>query len=437
MNREEFGNIIGKRLSEIHLTDGEKSRLRASLMAEMAQAPRKTLSYPSKRIVSPFHFIMVHNRAILASFLALFLAGGSSISYAAENALPGDLLYPIKVEVNEPVELALATSPEAKASLSVSFADRRLEEAGKLAAAGKLSPSLEQTVNSQFKDQADQVNAHLAMLDQTDKTASAEISDRFEAVLSAHEEVLARLAAKTANGVKTNVALVAQTVHAQASKLAERNLAYAETIAVSGSGGDQIRTMAVPVAEPAMLSISKATTDAISAEEKSTTTASTTEEELAISVRLYTHASSTLSDAHSLLNNAEIGDGARTEATAELTAIDDELTNAKVAIDAGDGQTAWNLAHDAFIRAIKFGILLKAGTYDGDFSMAEDPSDLPPADGEEDSSATTTESASTTATLGTTTPEEESTTTASTSASSGTTTETIQSIKEILRSAVR
>ena len=59
--------------------------------------------------------------------LALMFGGGG-ISYAAEGAVPGDALYPIKVSVNEEVRDLVAFSPEAKADWETRRLERRLAE---------------------------------------------------------------------------------------------------------------------------------------------------------------------------------------------------------------------------------------------------------------------------------------------------------------------
>ena len=63
-------------------------------------------------------------RAIASLFILIFV--GASTSYAAEMALPGDILYPVKAVVNENVVSALAFSEEAKANRSATLALRRL-----------------------------------------------------------------------------------------------------------------------------------------------------------------------------------------------------------------------------------------------------------------------------------------------------------------------
>ena len=95
---------------------------------------------PTKQTVSALSILMLRTRSLYAGALALVLvvAGGTQASMAAENAVPGNVLYPIKVEMAEPIALALTASPERKAELSARFASRRVAEAAVLSSAGRL-----------------------------------------------------------------------------------------------------------------------------------------------------------------------------------------------------------------------------------------------------------------------------------------------------------
>ena len=81
-------------------------------------------------------YFQVHSlaRVTAVAMCVLLVAGGGSILTvsAAQNSLPGDFLYGIKI-VKEKVQTAVVTSPEAKVKLKIAFAGNRLEEAKVLA----------------------------------------------------------------------------------------------------------------------------------------------------------------------------------------------------------------------------------------------------------------------------------------------------------------
>lgn len=132
-------------------------------------------------------------RPVVAAGTIMVLLGGTA-SYAAEGALPGDLLYPVKVNVNEGVQVWLANSDEAKARLGASLAEKRLEEAEDLAAQGRLNAEVRAEIESRFEAHVKNFDENTKKIEARDDTkASAEFYSDFEASLKAHERILAQL----------------------------------------------------------------------------------------------------------------------------------------------------------------------------------------------------------------------------------------------------
>ena len=71
----------------------------------------------------------------IAAILSLLLGGGIS-AVAAQDSLPGDLLYPVKTLV-EDVELGLATNPETEFEIALKHAFKRFEEINTLVGEGE------------------------------------------------------------------------------------------------------------------------------------------------------------------------------------------------------------------------------------------------------------------------------------------------------------
>jgi hypothetical protein len=77
----------------------------------------------SLRKIFSLHPVLV--RAFAVVLLIIFI-GWTSLSFSAKS-VPGDVLYPVKL-LTEKVQYILTISPEGKAELHLSFADRRTEE---------------------------------------------------------------------------------------------------------------------------------------------------------------------------------------------------------------------------------------------------------------------------------------------------------------------
>jgi len=127
-------NIESKKIS---LTKEEKSSVRNILISYSKKSPYYSGIISSRRL---FDFVFLSNKKVLISaFIILILILGTGTSYAAEGSLPGDMLYPIKVNVNEQIAHLTSFTSESKAKLNTKIIKKRLEEADRLASKGKLN----------------------------------------------------------------------------------------------------------------------------------------------------------------------------------------------------------------------------------------------------------------------------------------------------------
>ena len=126
--------------------------------------------------------------AVFAVILAI-LGLTTSAAYASTEALPGDLLYPVKHGL-EQVRLAFSTSPQGEAALRADFADERLAEAEALVAAGRLAD-----LESALQGYESEITALVALAEEIPAGASAGPLEDLESRLSHNLEVLARVRA--------------------------------------------------------------------------------------------------------------------------------------------------------------------------------------------------------------------------------------------------
>lgn len=190
--------------------------------------PRRFLGLP----VQPFSFA-----------LALVLCLGVGTTYASEGALPGDVLYPIKVNVSEKVQGALAVATEDKVHWNVTLTTRRLEEAEMLAAQGRLTSAVSAEIELQLNTSAENFNEHVVALAQAPSNDAfvADAQSNLEASLDAHANVL-RILSDESPEVEAVVAPILSSVRAQEVRTKEARTKAEATITAQSS--DRVRTVA-------------------------------------------------------------------------------------------------------------------------------------------------------------------------------------------------
>lgn len=232
-------------LARESLSVSEKHALREEvkyfMLKHPARMPFVARAFVAMRAWQPagaFSFARLHPVALS---LVLVLTVGTGTSYAAEGALPGDALYPVKIHVNESVQGALALSDEAKVVWHAARVERRLAEAEALASEGRLTPAarveLETGLNAGTKDFD---TAVLAMADATNSPAViAAIASDFSANLARREKALTRVALLASSSEEAVAPIIVQ-VRSRAER-AQRVREVAERFASAESTYSAVR----------------------------------------------------------------------------------------------------------------------------------------------------------------------------------------------------
>lgn len=100
-------------------------------------------------------FTSSHLRTMRATLLIALVIGTGGTSLAAQGALPGELLYPVKVHVNENFRSTLALGVDAKAKLQMELLAERIKEAEELEAEGKFEGTLATHVTESVRVQSE------------------------------------------------------------------------------------------------------------------------------------------------------------------------------------------------------------------------------------------------------------------------------------------
>ena len=182
-----FEEQLGQQAGELSLTPAEKTAMGRELSLYMSSNPLTPAARPWLVRSTWLRFA-----APAVAVVLLF----SSTAYAAQGALPGDVLYPVKVNVTEAVAGALAVSPAAKASWNASVAQVRVQEAQQLAAQGTLNASTTQELQSNFDAHAAAAASYAREVAATNPQDGAQLQSQLS-VMSAQGAVLAAIGSES------------------------------------------------------------------------------------------------------------------------------------------------------------------------------------------------------------------------------------------------
>ncbi|PJE76161.1 hypothetical protein COV04_01360 [Candidatus Uhrbacteria bacterium CG10_big_fil_rev_8_21_14_0_10_48_11] len=203
MHTDELLQTIQDEARDASLTDAEHSALRETIIAFQENHPLPSVRkwnfgrhLQHRKTNESFLFTLALRPMAIA--LALLLLFGGGTSYAAEQSLPGDILYPVKVSVNEPFRGLFAVGNEAEANWQAQIVERRLNEAVTLASENKLSQAAIKSLAVNIQEHTKQANEKAVQLeDSGNSTAATNIRSDLEASLNAHAATIARFAVST------------------------------------------------------------------------------------------------------------------------------------------------------------------------------------------------------------------------------------------------
>ncbi len=191
-----FSEQLRKKSQTIRLSAAEKRAMRERLMSYMEYHPLPAAVSKSKegptpvvetapfRIISiPAHFLKL-SFGVLAAFVLVVLPT------LAEKSIPGDILYPVKVQVTEEIRSTLNLSSYEKVAWETERIERRLAEARLLAKEGRLTPEAEAGVVAAVKEHTAAAEKNIADLMETDAEGAGLAQMTFATVLDVQSAVL-------------------------------------------------------------------------------------------------------------------------------------------------------------------------------------------------------------------------------------------------------
>ncbi len=223
---EKLKKQLTKATKHIAFDNKEKEKMRDYLVAYMEYKPIRddvvlTSATQKDKSFSIFSYFHLHHFS--GAFMVAVLVATSTfgVSYAANDALPGDLLYGVKVNINEEVKTAFMSSDKSRIEWERKRAEMRLSEAAKLASEGRLDAEKKEKVSRLFAEHTHAVVAQVLATEKTDPVLAAEMSSEFEDSLDTHEVVLARLAVEDNGTPDDDTRDLVEQVHTIAKKVGE------------------------------------------------------------------------------------------------------------------------------------------------------------------------------------------------------------------------
>jgi len=188
---------IKHEFNNIKLSTSEKKEMLKTINLYMAENPA------IKQVFS-FQLLLTKNYMIPVVIIALLLATSGGTVAAAENSLPGDLLYSVKLNVNERVMSATAFSDEAKADFEAKLSERRLQEYNKMLENKKWTEEKEKQLTEKLASYQEKTLALIERLRAAGKTELAyDIYDRMVARANSFEEFVDMVKKSNAEGTPT------------------------------------------------------------------------------------------------------------------------------------------------------------------------------------------------------------------------------------------
>lgn len=174
-----FSEQLHTKAMSLTLKAAERRELRERLVAYMEYHPRQqgavSKAYPPIRsaLFEPYRVLSFKGFSIARWSVAVVLCIGIVTSYAAEDTVPGDTLYAVKVRFNEEVRSTLALNSYEKVTWETERLNRRIAEARILASTGKLTPEVERAVVVAVQKHSDNARREIAELKETDVQEAA------------------------------------------------------------------------------------------------------------------------------------------------------------------------------------------------------------------------------------------------------------------------
>lgn len=215
-----FDSELKKYTEKVRLRATERRELRERILTYMEYHPlpkqarkKATSTLPSENFVT-VRFNTLYTRMIAGALTVLLLI---VVPVAAERSVPGDMLYPVKTQINESLRSQFVNSPYEQVTFETELLERRVSEARLLAREGRLTEEVEASIAQTVRGHADAAQKGLAALKSSDadEAAIAEIS--YGSALEVQSAVLGTSMGNSATATENGIANALREAQANAS----------------------------------------------------------------------------------------------------------------------------------------------------------------------------------------------------------------------------
>ncbi|MDP2648939.1 MAG: DUF5667 domain-containing protein [Patescibacteria group bacterium] len=227
--KNDLHTYLNKKGEEFALSADERARMRSVVEQYMEIKPLRAPASHEGRGAGAWGGWFFSPRPVALTLVLILFASSAGVTSAAEGSLPGDLLYPIKINVNEPVRGALALSSEARADWASKVAGTRIREVATLAAEGRLDATTTAAARASFESHAELAIQSIGQEASTSPDGSAEDAIMLESQLGEYE----RLLAEVGKSAHADVGALSSSVRAQGARVAELREHAERTLAMT------------------------------------------------------------------------------------------------------------------------------------------------------------------------------------------------------------
>lgn len=189
MNNEKFEKLI-RSMKSVRLNADEK----AQMFQNIRFAVRERAAQKPERSVFSLRMLFVNKISVAALCAVLVIVSSVGVSKAAQNSLPGDFLYPVKVNITEKIKAALAHTPEQKAKVETGIAVQRLQEAEALQAQNKLDAQKSAEITQNLAEHAQKIQKEVTNVQNiADPKTVQDLNQQLDSSLGAHTRMLQHL----------------------------------------------------------------------------------------------------------------------------------------------------------------------------------------------------------------------------------------------------